>query len=222
VELRDREGRIVAATGPMRYHGPGTFAMNWSGGTAAVLAPAPAGGPFWGIAVMLLITAISALLMTRWLARPLAVLSATARALGAGQLFARANLRRNDELGDVAAAFDEMAERIENLVHGQRELLANVSHELRTPIARIHVALDLAAEGSAQDVADSLPGIAGDLSELERLTSDILTRARLELSSSVPPLRVEPTAARQLIEGIGSPRFSPHRARPGRTPLPSA
>ena len=36
-----------------------------------------------------------------------------------------------------------MAERVERLVRGQKELLANVSHELRSPLARIRVALEL-------------------------------------------------------------------------------
>jgi signal transduction histidine kinase len=93
-----------------------------------------------------------------------------------------------------------MAERIERLVRGQRELLANVSHELRTPLARIRVALDLASEGSSQDAAAQLSGIAGDLAELERLTNDILTSARLEVSSALPPLRVERTAACEMVE----------------------
>ena len=48
-----------------------------------------------------------------------------------------------DELGDLTRAFNDMAERVERLVHGQQELLANVSHELRSPLARIRVALAL-------------------------------------------------------------------------------
>ena len=45
-----------------------------------------------------------------------------------------------------ARTFDEMAERLQRLLKGHRELLADVSHELRTPLARIRVSLDLAAE----------------------------------------------------------------------------
>ena len=201
VELRDRSGAMVASSGPVS--GPRTFTMDWSGGTASIKMPtypAPAGGPVFAIAAILVLVGISAILMATWLGRPLASLSAAARQLGAGDLSARADLRRNDELGDVAEAFNEMAARIEDLVRGQRELLANVSHELRTPLARIRVALDLAAEGSAQDAAASLSGIAGDLAELERLTNDILTSARLEISSAAPPLRVERTLAKDLID----------------------
>ena len=201
VELRDRSGAMVASSGPVS--GPRTFTMDWSGGTASIKMPtypAPAGGPVFAIAAILVLVGISAILMATWLGRPLASLSAAARQLGAGDLSARADLRRNDELGDVAEAFNEMAARIEDLVRGQRELLANVSHELRTPLARIRVALDLAAEESAQDAAASLSGIAGDLAELERLTNDILTSARLEISSAAPPLRVERTLAKDLID----------------------
>jgi signal transduction histidine kinase len=98
-----------------------------------------------------------------------------------------------------------MAERIGQLVQAQRELLANVSHELRTPLARIRVALDLAAEGDAQEAAASLREIAGDLGELERLVADVLTSARLELSSDVAappqtPLRSERIVARELLD----------------------
>jgi signal transduction histidine kinase len=184
-------------------NGPRVFTTDWSGGTASIKMPpypAPPGGPVFAIAAVLVLVGISAIFMAMWLGRPLASLSAAARRLGAGDLSARADLRRGDELGDVAEAFNEMAARIEELVRGQRELLANVSHELRTPLARIRVALDLAAEGSAQDAAASISGIAGDLAELERLTNDILTSARLEVSSAHPPLRIERTAAKDLVE----------------------
>jgi signal transduction histidine kinase len=198
-----QSGNVVAGSEPERRHGPGTLKTEWSGGIALVSSPPPLrppGGPLFAIAAVLVLVGISAILTAAWLARPLRVLSAAARDLGTGNLASRVRLRRKDELGDVALAFDEMAERIERLVRGQRELLANVSHELRTPLARIRVALDLASEGSSQDAAAQLSGIAGDLAELERLTNDILTSARLEVSSALPPLRVERTAAREMVE----------------------
>jgi two-component system OmpR family sensor kinase len=202
VALLDRNGSVVAASGPVQTAGPGSVSVPWSGGTAwtSIRLPSPPPGVRgFAIAATLVLVGISALLTAAWLGKPLAALSAAARELGAGNLDARARLHRQDELGDVAGAFNEMAERIEHLVRGQRELLANVSHELRTPLARIRVALDLAAEGSAQDAAAHLQGIAGDLAELERLTGDILTSARLELSTAKPPLRVERIPAHELI-----------------------
>jgi signal transduction histidine kinase len=141
----------------------------------------------------------------RWIAGPLATLSATARALGAGDLRARAALERGDELGDVGRAFDEMAARLEKLLLAERELLANVSHELRTPLARIRVALELASEASADGARPSMAEIAVDLAEIESLVGDILTTARLEIEQGQPPssgfsLHREPIAPASLCE----------------------
>jgi len=124
------------------------------------------------------------LLFARSLARPLRRLAGVARAFGSGQLDARARMERRDELGAVANAFDDMADRITTLLQSQRELLANVSHELRTPLARIRVALDLAAEGDAEAAREALTYISADWGDLERLVEDVLATARLDLGSS--------------------------------------
>ncbi|MGH7264935.1 MAG: HAMP domain-containing sensor histidine kinase, partial [Candidatus Rokuibacteriota bacterium] len=91
---------------------------------------------------------------------------------------------RVDELRELTRAFNDMAERVERLVAGQKELLANVSHELRSPLARIRVALALVprdAEGEAR-VRD----VERDLVELDRLIEDVLSMARLE-ATGLPP-----------------------------------
>jgi hypothetical protein len=79
---------------------------------------------------------------------------------GVGDTQARAALKRDDELGDVGRAFDEMAERTSAVLQAQRRLMGDVSHELRTPLARIRVALELAAEDpiAAKDVLADVGG----------------------------------------------------------------
>jgi len=157
------------------------------------------------IVVMLGCTAITSLVFAQTLAIPLQRLAGAARAFGEGRLDTRVGMRRRDEFGQVSAAFDEMAERITLLLRSQKELLANVSHELRTPLARIRVALDLANEGDASLARESLADIAEDLGELERLVQDVLTTARLDLTTSqspggTPPLRRERVEAQVLMD----------------------
>jgi signal transduction histidine kinase len=119
-------------------------------------------------------------------------------------------------VGELGRAFDDMAERLERLVTGERELLANVSHELRTPLARIRVALELAAEGDLERARRYLAEIAVDLDELDRLVEDVLTTARLDAAAgdaarAISRLPVDPTA----VVAEAAARF--REGHPGRT-----
>ncbi|ABC82685.1 HAMP domain-containing sensor histidine kinase [Anaeromyxobacter dehalogenans] len=151
------------------------------GGTLVVHSPPhdPARGLLF-IGAVLAALAVASYPLTRAIVAPVERLTAAARALGAGDLAARANVRAHGELGELGRSFDEMAARLEALVRGERELLANVSHELRTPLARIRVALELAAEGDAARARRYLGEIGQDLAELDALIEDVLDAARLE------------------------------------------
>jgi signal transduction histidine kinase len=169
-------------------------------------------------ALLLVGLGVAAALLGSSIARPLERLAQTAHALGAGDLKARTGLARRDELGTVARAFDEMAERVEKLILAQTELLANVAHELRTPLARIGVALDLAESGGDAVARESLAEIAEDLSELEQLVSDILASARMELatssaSSGAPPLHVAPLDVAQVVNSAAERLRHRHPSR---------
>jgi two-component system, OmpR family, sensor kinase len=171
----------------------------------APLIPPPSRLPLV-IAIALIGAAIISFWFARSLARPLLQLANTAQAFGAGDLSARARIRRDDELGAVARTFDEMADRVNAMLVGQREFLANVSHELRTPLARIRVALDIAAEGDLEAAKQSLREIAADWSDLDRLVEDVLAVARFDLAhaSSVAAVTLEYEALdlQDLIERV--------------------
>jgi len=136
------------------------------------------------LGILILVGAVS-IWFSRRLARPLDQLATAARRFGEGDTAARAHISREDELGDVGRAFDEMAERTSAVLQAQRTLMGDVSHELRTPLARIRVALELAAEDpiAAKDV---LADVTTDLDEIDQLINDILTTARLEGGEHVP------------------------------------
>ena len=151
------------------------------------------------LVVIGLVLALVSVPFARAIARPLEHLSGVARRWGAGDLQARANLDRRDEIGELARTFDETAERLGRLLEGQRELLANVSHELRTPLSRMRVSLALAAEASPEDVPRHLAAIEGDAGELERLVADLLTTSRLDAGGALS-LQRAPTDLGALVE----------------------
>jgi signal transduction histidine kinase len=179
-------GGAPAREGPVKLRGRG---LGWAVPLPAlhghlVLAGAtrqhdPVRGLYF-IGAVLVALALGSFPLARSLVAPVERLTRAARALGEGDLAARANVRAKGELGELGRAFDEMAERLQRLVRAERELLANVSHELRTPLARIRVALELAAEGDQERARRFLGEIGADLVELDGLIEDVLAAARLD------------------------------------------
>lgn len=139
--------------------------------------------PFY-VWVVLVITFLSYILAVH-LARPLRRLRRTVERFGRGDLSARLNSTRRDELGDLARAFDRMAERIETLLNAERRLLQDVSHELRSPLARLHFAVELARTSPDRETgmarirkeADRLAGLVDELLQLTRAEGDPSSRA---------------------------------------------
>jgi signal transduction histidine kinase len=93
-------------------------------------------------------TFASILLLSWWLAidlgSPLRKLRLAVDEFGHGDLTARAGSKRNDEIGELAASFDKMADRIQTLLTAERRLLQDISHELRSPLARLSCAIEIA------------------------------------------------------------------------------
>ncbi len=176
--------------------GPGTYLL--VAGAWRPFLPARAAGY---VGAVLLALALASIPLARAIAAPLERLTGAARRLGAGDLSVRVGFGGRGEVGELARAFDEMAERVERLVRAERELLANVSHELRTPLSRIKVALELAAQGDHEASRRYLAEIGADLEELERLVEDVLTAARLESGrAEALPLSRERFPAAELME----------------------
>jgi signal transduction histidine kinase len=71
------------------------------------------------------------------------------------------------EVRDVAVSFNRMADRIEAMVRGQRELLGAISHELRSPLGRARVALEIARDRLPRGSCE--PGEPSDRSPLAAL-----------------------------------------------------
>ena len=137
----------------------------------------------------ILISGLICYLLARYLTRPILQLRKATRQLAAGDLSARAApevTRRRDELGDLVADFNQMAERIEALLTSQRQLISDISHELRSPLARLSVALELARKKSGGEATGPLNRIEMEAERLNEMIGKLLTIARLETAIEVP------------------------------------
>ena len=126
--------------------------------------------------------------------RALLLLEKTAYRLGKGDLLARSALPQESSLHRLGAAFDQMADNLQQLIAGRKKLTDGIAHELRTPLVRLRYRIELAA--SAEDKTHQ--GMIRDISALESLIDEMLIYARLD--TPMPTLKCTLWNANQELE----------------------
>ena len=143
------------------------------------------GGFAIGLGVIGVIIALLVIPVSRQITRPLKRLGRSAIRISEGDLSHRASVRGRDEIGELGQTFNRMAEQLERMIRGGKELTAHVSHELRSPLARIRVAEEMVrAQLRNTDLKDAkrhLDSIREDIRELDRLIGRILEFSRLDI-----------------------------------------
>ncbi|MYT11661.1 Signal transduction histidine kinase [Streptomyces sp. SceaMP-e96] len=141
-------------------------------------------------------------------ARRLRRVSETAGRISAGDLDARTGpTKGRDEVAEIAATVDRMADSLSQLLCTERQFTADVAHELRTPVGGLLAAADLLPAGETEDLLRArvwdLRGLVEDLLEISRLDAgaEQPVRARVPLGAVVSEavartgLRTEVTVA---------------------------
>jgi two-component system sensor histidine kinase CpxA len=131
---------------------------------------------------------------------PLRDLARTVERFGRGDLTARANLSRSDEIGQMARAFDRMGDRIQTLLTAERRLLSDISHELRSPLARLSFATELLR--TADDREAAAARIRKEIARLTVLVGSLLEMTRAE--GDPGSRRFEPIDLSELLDGIAN------------------
>src|SRR5438445_518280 len=87
-----------------------------------------------------------------------------------------------DELGQLAAAFERMRQRLAQLDHARREFIANASHELRTPLFSLGGFLELMTDEQLDDETrvEFLATMREQVDRLTKLASELLDLSRLD------------------------------------------
>lgn len=146
-----------------------------------------------------LLAALLGLLIYRHLVLPLNRLRARADALRADDLDSEGPgtplAHRRDELGELALAFDHMADRLRHSLAQQRLLLRTLSHELRTPLARLRIAHD-----SDLPVEQLRQRLDREIQDMQRLLEDTLDLAWMDTER--PQLEREPVLVLSVWEAL--------------------
>ena len=158
--------------------------------------------------IVLSLAVIAGTRLAAFAIRPLRELERAARAVGAGDLAARAPEKQGPpEVRSLATVFNETVSRLDQLLGSQNEFIADASHQLRTPLT----ALRLRLENLERDLADEgRPNLESALAEVERfggLVEGLLALARAD-ARAVPAANVD-------LGGIVEERVAVWKARAG-------
>ncbi|MDD5394784.1 MAG: HAMP domain-containing sensor histidine kinase [Thiothrix sp.] len=127
-----------------------------------------------------LVVSLGAYPIARRLTYRLEQLRQSVEALGEGKLETRMTVKGCDEVAVLASSFNQSAARIQALLAGHRQLLANASHELRSPLARMQMSLAMLAEQQHLENTPAVTAMRQDMRELNQLVEEILLASRLD------------------------------------------
>ena len=149
-----------------------------------------------------LAAAVLSLGMVQFLARgmtsPLRQMAEAATAMSRGDYGKRVPATSRDEVGELARAFNTMAEELSQVDRMRRDLVANVSHELRTPITALQAVLENVVDGVEEPNPETLRAMLSQVERLGRLVSQLLDLSQLE--SGALALRHQPFEVRDVLD----------------------
>jgi len=193
VQIRNRSGQVVAQspgfaaqTSAPQYHAAVTVKGVPEGEAVVRFTGSGLGGADRGLENALLraiagaagLAALLALLtglyVARRITRPVERIIAVTRAMARGERTARVGpIDAPGELGELAAAFDQMADTLARQEQLRRDLVADVAHELRTPVAVLQAGHEALLDGVTEPTPDELASLRDEVLRLARMVSDL-------------------------------------------------
>jgi signal transduction histidine kinase len=162
--------------------------------------------------IALVIAVLAGYLVARALAARVKRLERAARKVASGDFSQPIRADSVDELGRLAAAFDDMQAQLARLDRARKQFIASASHELRTPIFSLGGFLELLADEDLDEETrrQFLDQIRGQVDRMRNLSVELLDLSRLEAGAL--ELRPEPTDVGQLAREVAA-EFTPAAAR---------
>lgn len=140
--------------------------------------------------VAVVIALAVAIPLTRWLTKPIETMRSTALRLAAGEYEAKTQINQRDEIGELAATMDFLADKLaeneierKNMEQMRLDFFANVSHELRTPITVVRAYAESLVDGvvtEEEKVKQYYSRMLAECRSMERLVGDLLLLSKLQ------------------------------------------
>jgi two-component system OmpR family sensor kinase len=158
--------------------------------------------------IALAIALLAGYLVARALSQRVGRLEHAARKVAGGDFSNPIRADSDDELGQLAAAFDDMQNQLARLDRARKQFIASASHELRTPIFSLGGFLELLADEDLDEDTrrQFLDQLRGQVDRMRKLATELLDLSRLEAGAL--ELRPEPTDVGELAREVAG-EFTP-------------
>lgn len=123
--------------------------------------------------ILLLVSALVAVILSRSLLSPVRRLSEATHALSQRRFDKRAEVNSSDELGQLARDFNSMAEQLEKYEARQKQWLSDISHELRTPLSIIVCEIEALQDGIRPTDEKSLASLHAEALHMQKIVNDL-------------------------------------------------
>jgi signal transduction histidine kinase len=134
----------------------------------------------WGGLIAIAVALIITFLLSRRILAPVKALTSATKRLGRGDFSQRLRVKDRSELGELANAFNSMADDLERAEGLRRNLVADIAHELRTPLSNIQGYLEAIRDGVVQPNSTTINSLYEEVVLLSRLIDDLQELALAE------------------------------------------
>ena len=146
----------------------------------------------------LLIALIMGLLLARTLTGPLQSLTSAVQNITKGQLEQQVEVRSNDEIGQLAASFNQMSQEVARVNQQRRQMTADIAHDLRTPLTVISGYIESMRDGDLKPTPERLALIYSEIERLQDLVGDLRTLSLADTGEL--SLNLQPISPKYLLE----------------------
>ena len=157
----------------------------------------------YGAVMAAIIALLLGVFLSRTLTRPIRELTRATHAISEGNLAQEVPVRTNDELGELAQAFNKMSSELSRSVNTRRQMTADIAHELRTPLSLILGHAEAVHDGVLPPTHENFEIIREEAARLEHLVDDLRTLSLADAGElTINPQTIEPQRLLQEVATI--------------------
>jgi two-component system, OmpR family, sensor histidine kinase BaeS len=157
----------------------------------------------YGALMAAMIALLLGIFLSRTLTRPIRELTRATHAVSEGDLSQQVPIRSNDELGELAKAFNKMSTELSRSVNARKQMTADIAHELRTPLSLILGHAEAVHDGVLPPTRENFEIIREEATRLEHLVDDLRILSLADAGElTINPQTIEPQRLLQEVASI--------------------